>query len=124
MMIRFSHSRTVADSLREYGRGIAGGLMFSIPLFYTVEMWNSGFVIEPWRILLFAAATFGILLLYNRYVGLRKDATFAEIAIDSVEEMGIGLVLSAALLALLGVSFTGSGLPAKTAARVVGFTEP
>jgi len=124
MMIRFSHSRTVADSLREYGRGIAGGLMFSIPLFYTVEMWNSGFVIEPWRILLFAAATFGILLLYNRYVGLRKDATFAEVAIDSVEEMGIGLVLSAALLALLGVSFTGSGLPAKTAARVVGFTEP
>lgn len=30
-MIRFSHSRTVAESLREYGRGITGGPMFSNP---------------------------------------------------------------------------------------------
>jgi len=79
-MIRFSHSRTVAESLREYGQGIAGGPMFSIPLFYTLEMWNSGSIMEPWR----------ILLLYNRYVGLRRDATFAEVAIGSVGEMGTG----------------------------------
>lgn len=102
-MTRFSHSRTVAESLREYGLGIAGGLMFSIPLFYTQEMWNSGFIMEPWRILIFMAATFGILLLYNRFVGLRSDATLREVAIDSVEEMGLGLLLSAALLTLLGI---------------------
>lgn len=102
-MIRFSHRKTAAQSLREYGRGIAGGLIFSIPLFYTQEMWNSGFTMEPWRILSFSAATFCILLLYNRYVGLRKDATFLEVAIDSVEEMGIGLLLSAGLLTILGI---------------------
>ncbi len=101
-MPRFSHSRTVRQSLHEYGRGVAGGLMFSVPLLYTQEMWQSGFALEPWRILLFGAATFGLLLLYNRFSGLRKDATFAEVAIDSVEEMGIGLVLSALVLALTG----------------------
>ena len=101
-MIAFSHSRTTDESMREYGRGIAGGLMFSIPLFYTAEMWQSGFILQPGRILLFAVATLGILLLYNRYSGLRRDASFAEVAIDSVEEMGIGLVLAAGMLALTG----------------------
>lgn len=101
-MISFSHSRTIGESMREYGRGVAGGLMFAIPLFYTAEMWQSGFALEAWRILLFAMATFGLLLLYNRYSGLRRDASFAEVLIDSVEEMGIGLVLSATLLTLTG----------------------
>lgn len=101
-MIKFSHARTTSESIHEYGRGIAGGLMFSIPLFYTQEMWESGFSLHPWRIAAFAVATFALLLLYNRYAGLRRDASPAEVAIDSVEEMGIGLVLSAAVLALTG----------------------
>ncbi len=101
-MIPFSHSRTTGESLREYGRGIAGGLMFSMPLLFTMEMWWSGFNMHPWRIVGFAATTFALLLLYNRFAGLRRDASLREVAIDSVEEMGIGLVLSAAVLALLG----------------------
>jgi putative integral membrane protein (TIGR02587 family) len=101
-MISFSHQRTVGQSLREYGRGIAGGLMFSVPLFYTQEMWDSGISLHPGRILLFVGAIFGLLLSYNRYSGLRRDASLAEIAIDSVEETGIGLVLSAGVLALVG----------------------
>jgi putative integral membrane protein (TIGR02587 family) len=101
-MIRFSHQRSIADSLREYGRGIAGGLMFSIPLLYTMEVWWAGVLLHPWRILIFGVATFSILIVYNRFAGLRKDASLAEVAIDSVEEMGIGLLLSAAILWLTG----------------------
>jgi len=97
-MLRFSHHRDPADSLREYGRGIAGGLMFSVPLLYTMEVWQSGFMLHPGRILMYALATFALLLLYNRFSGLRRDASFIEVIIDSVEEMGIGLVLSALVL--------------------------
>lgn len=97
-MIEFSHCRSVKESLQEYGRGIAGGLMFSLPLLYTMEVWWAGFLLHPGRILIFGLATFGILLLYNRFAGLRRDASLAEVAIDSVEEMGIGLVLSAVIL--------------------------
>jgi putative integral membrane protein (TIGR02587 family) len=43
-----------------------------------------------------------LLLGYNRFAGLRRDAKLAEVAIDSVEEMGLGLLLSASLLLLLG----------------------
>lgn len=101
-MIRFSHHRSTSESLQEYGRGIAGGLMFSIPLLYTMEVWWSGFMLHPGRILIYGLMTFALLLLYNRFAGLRRDASWSEVVIDSVEEMGIGLVLSALVLWLAG----------------------
>ncbi|MCW1885952.1 TIGR02587 family membrane protein [Luteolibacter flavescens] len=107
--MEFSHYRTVSASLLEYGRGIAGGLIFSLPLLYTMEVWWSGFLLDPWRILLYVIATFALLLLYNRFAGLRRDATFREVAIDSVEEMGLGLVIAAVVLWLTGQLDTASG---------------
>lgn len=91
-----------AESLREYGRGLAGGLIFSLPLLYTMEVWWSGFIARPERLLSYLAFIFLLLLGYNRYAGLRHDAGWVEVAIDSVEELGLGLVTSALLLFLLG----------------------
>ncbi len=94
--------RTVAKSLQEYGRGVAGGLMFSLPLLYTMEVWWTGFIAHPWRLLAYVLATFVLLLGYNRYAGLRRDTSMMEVAIDSVEEMGIGLFIAGLVLFLLG----------------------
>jgi putative integral membrane protein (TIGR02587 family) len=94
--------RPVGESLREYGRGVAGGLLFSLPLLYTMEVWHAGFVMPPHRQLVYVLLALVLLLGYNRYAGLHPDTTWAEIAIDSVEEMGIGLLLSAAVLLLIG----------------------
>lgn len=98
-----NRSRTagVALSLMEYGRGIAGGLLFSLPTLYTEEVWDRGASVSPERLLLALLFTFLLLLGYNRYAGLRQDASLAEVAIDSVEEYGLGLLLSALLLWLL-----------------------
>ncbi|HLL14946.1 MAG TPA: TIGR02587 family membrane protein [Pyrinomonadaceae bacterium] len=95
-------SRSIAESFQEYGRGVAGGLMFSLPLLYTMEVWWAGFNAHPWRLAAYVAATFVLLLGYNRFAGLRHDARLLEVAIDSVEEMGIGFIISAAALYLLG----------------------
>ncbi|PCC69610.1 putative integral membrane protein TIGR02587 [Nannocystis exedens] len=92
----------VAQSLQEYGRGIAGGLLFSLPLLYTGEIWRAGELLPPERLLLGLGGVFVLLLGYNRYVGLRQDASPLEVVLDSVEELGLGLLLSAALLVLLG----------------------
>ncbi|MGI9067991.1 MAG: DUF2391 family protein, partial [Pyrinomonadaceae bacterium] len=94
--------RTITESLQEYGRGVAGGLMFSLPLLYTMEVWWAGFIAHPWRLLIYMLATFVLLLGYNRYGGLRRDATKMEVAIDSVEVMGLGLVIAGVVLVLLG----------------------
>lgn len=93
---------TVTQSLQEYGRGICGGLIFSLPLLYTMEMWWAGIELHPLRQLALLAFTFMLLLGYNRFAGLRKDESWLEVVIDSVEELGIGLALSAVCLTVLG----------------------
>lgn len=94
--------RSLGRSIQEYLRGIAGGLMFSLPLLYTMEVWWTGFTMPPLRMLIYVLATFSLLLGYNRYAGLRRDASPVEVAIDSVEEMGLGLIIAAGVLWLLG----------------------
>lgn len=94
--------RSTRESLREYGRGLAGGLLFSLPLLYTMEVWHAGFTMPPHRQLVYVLLALVLLLGYNRYAGLHPDSTWAEVAIDSIEEMGIGLLLSAVVLLLLG----------------------
>jgi putative integral membrane protein (TIGR02587 family) len=94
--------RTIRESLNEYGRGIAGGLIFSMPLLYTLEVWQMGETSSSLRL---GAGVLGTLLLligYNRYAGLHPDASFAEVLIDSVEELGLGLALAALVLWLIG----------------------
>src|SRR5687767_4201594 len=56
----------------------------------------------PHRQLVYVLLALVLLLGYNRYAGLHPDSTWAEVAIDSIEEMGIGLLLSAVVLLLLG----------------------
>lgn len=94
--------RTPAQSLQEYGRGVAGGLMFSLPLLYTMEVWWASFIISPSRLMAYVVTTFILLLAYNRFAGMRRDATWWECAIDSIEELGLGIALSALVLWLLG----------------------
>jgi putative integral membrane protein (TIGR02587 family) len=99
---RVSRARPIGESLREYGRGVAGGLLFSLPLLYTMEVWQGAFTIPPERQLLYVLLALVLLLGYNRYAGLHPDSSWLEVAIDSIEEMGIGLLLSAVVLLLIG----------------------
>lgn len=94
--------KTSSASLREYARGITGGLLFSLPLLYTMEVWWAGFSAQPYQLLFYIAATFGLLLGYNRYAGVHEGAHWNEVLIDSVEEIGIGLVISLLMLWTLG----------------------
>ena len=93
-----ARARTIAQSLQEYGRGLAGGLMFSLPLLYTMEVWWAGFTSHPWRLALYVATTFALLLGYNYFAGLRRDSCFSEVVLDSVEEMGLGILVARAEL--------------------------
>jgi putative integral membrane protein (TIGR02587 family) len=99
---RLRRERSLTESLQEYLRGVVGGLIFSLPLLYTMEIWWAGFTLHPFRIFIYVLATFTLLLGYNRYAGLRYDATPLEIVIDSIEEMGLGLLVATAFLWLLG----------------------
>lgn len=99
----FAHAQhPVHQSLQEYGRGIAGGLLFSLPLLYTMEVWWAGFLIDSSRLLICLVATFLLLLAYNRYAGIHPGVRLFDVVVDSVEEFGLGILLSALILFLLG----------------------
>ena len=94
--------RPLSESVEEYGRGVAGGFLFSLPLLYTMEVWWHGFLATPLKLIAYLAFTFVLLLGYNRFAGMREDAGWLDVVIDSVEEMGIGVLLSALVLYLIG----------------------
>lgn len=103
--------RPLEQALREYARGIIGGMLFSLPLLYTMEVWWAGFIAHPLHLLFYLGAGFILLLGYNRYAGLHKDASWLEVVIEAVEEMGIGLLLSTFLLWMLGQIDLGQPWP-------------
>lgn len=109
---------STAASLREYARGLAGGLLISLPILYTMEMWWAGFLSTPASLLAGLAGTFCLLILYNLFAGLRQDAGIGEILIDSVEELGLGL-LGAALLLWLIDRIDASMDPLEIAGKIV-----
>lgn len=95
------NNKPLKESLQEYARGIAGALLFSFPLLYTMEVWWAGYMAQPFHLIAIMLATFLLLLGYNRYAGMRAGTSWRDIIIDSVEEIGIGLTISFAALLML-----------------------
>ncbi len=93
--------RAPFETIKEYGRGIMGGLLFSLPLLYTMEMWWTGFIASPEKLVAFIIFTFLLLLGYNRYAGLRTDSSFKDILHDSVEEITLGFLVTFFFLLLI-----------------------
>lgn len=102
--------RTIEASTAEYARGLAGGFLLSLPLLYTMEVWWQGFILPPLHMLAFIGVTFILLLGYNRFSGMRRDASFLEVVIDSVEELGLGIILSTIILLCLNKIWIGMPL--------------
>jgi putative integral membrane protein (TIGR02587 family) len=67
-----------------------------------MEVWWTGFLARPARLLAYFLAGFLLLFAYNRYGGLRKDASWLEVGFEAVEEMGLGLLIAALVLWLVG----------------------
>lgn len=93
--------RKPSETIKEYGRGVAGGLLFSLPLLYTMEVWWTGFIASPEKLLAFIVFTFLLLLGYNRHAGMRSDATIKDIFHESVEEITLAFIVAFLFLLLI-----------------------
>ena len=87
----------------ELVRAVSGGLLFGIPLLYTMEVWWVGTYTEPSHVLAVLLLTFLPVFFLNRTSGFRstKDVRLRDAAMDSIETVAIGLVSAAVLLVLL-----------------------
>lgn len=101
--------RKTSETLKEYGRGVVGGLIFSLPLLYTMEVWWTGFIASPEKLLAFVIFTFLLLLGYNRHAGMRPDASFKNVLHESLEEIALAFTVAFLFLLLINkIGFTMS----------------
>lgn len=84
-------------------RATCGGMIFGIPLLYTMEVWWVGGASSPRLLYAVLAATFGVVLLLNRTSGFRstRDVRLVDALKDSVEALAISLVCVLAVLVLI-----------------------
>jgi len=88
--------------VRDYIRAAGGGLIIGLPLLFTMEVWFHGFILPAWKILALLAVGFAIVLGYNAIAGFRRERTVAELVVDATSAMGLGVVIAAVALVLLG----------------------
>ena len=85
-------------------RAASGGLLFGIPLLYTVEMTWIGQHTSARQAMVVLAASLLLLTVLNRTAGFRAhaDTTFRDAAMDAVEGVALAIVLVLGVLLLLG----------------------
>jgi putative integral membrane protein (TIGR02587 family) len=96
-------SARVSRFLVGLARGLAGALLFSIPMLMTMEMWFLGFYMDRERLLLLLVLNLPLLVGLSHRIGFERTATWRESARDAIVAYGMGVVASASILVLLGV---------------------
>lgn len=92
--------RTEVDDL---ARAAAGGLLFGVPLLYTMELWWAGESATPAQSLLVLAVAYVVVVLLQRTSGFRRtrDVRMIDAAIDAVDVIAVSLVVVTIVLVLL-----------------------
>ncbi|MGB3409840.1 MAG: TIGR02587 family membrane protein [Microthrixaceae bacterium] len=101
------------DELVEVIRAVSGGLLFGVPLLYTMEIWWLGEHTEAFQMLLILLLLGVILVALNLTAGFRstKDVRLRDAVADAIEALAIGLVVTAAVLVMLREITIESPLP-------------
>jgi putative integral membrane protein (TIGR02587 family) len=84
-------------------RGASGGLLFGVPLLYTMEVWWYGSWVDPRWMLGALGVSFVTVVALTRSAGFRDTRTtgWGDAVNDGVEIVAVGLVCAAAVLVLL-----------------------
>jgi putative integral membrane protein (TIGR02587 family) len=90
------------DEATAVARAAAGGMLFGIPLLYTMEIWWTGSHTTPAQMLGVLAVTCVPVFLLNRTAGFRStaDVRLRDAVMDTVEAVGLGLILVTMVLFL------------------------
>ncbi len=84
-------------------RGASGGLLFGVPLLYTMEVWWYGSWVDPRWMLGALGVSLVTVVALTRSAGFRDTRTtgWRDALMDGVETVAVGLVSAAAVLVLL-----------------------
>lgn len=86
-----------ADLVHDFG----GAIIFSIPLLMTMEMWWLGFYMDRFRLALFLALAFLLVLGLSYFEG--GEETFKIELLDALTACAVGYIVASVMLFLLGI---------------------
>ncbi len=84
------------------GRGAAGALIFGLPMLMTMELWQLGFYMERKRLLVLVLFNVPLLVMLARLVGFERTYSLTQAVRDAMIAYGLGILISAIILFLLG----------------------
>ena len=93
---------SAAESLRDLIRAAGGGLLVGLPLLFTMEMWWHGFLLPAWKLGVLLAVAFVVVVGYTTLTGFRRDRSWTQLLVDTVQTFGIGAVIALVALVALG----------------------
>ncbi len=108
--VDFDHGRFT----RGLARGLAGALLFALPMFLTMEMWELGLYIDRSRLFLLLLVNIPLLVLLARRIGFENVSTWHEAVRDASIAYFLGVLASAFVLFAIGVLSLGQALPEAT----------
>ena len=92
----------VEQTAQDLLRAVGGGLLVGLPLLFTMEMWFHSFLLPSWKIVVLLAVSFVVVIGYSAVSGFRRERSWTELLVDSLETMGIAVIVSAVAMLLLG----------------------
>jgi putative integral membrane protein (TIGR02587 family) len=93
---------SVQQSAQDLLRAVGGGLLVGLPLLFTMEMWTHSFLLPSWKIVVLLGVSFLVVIGYSAVSGFRRERTWTELLVDSLETMGIAIVVAGGALLMLG----------------------
>lgn len=89
------------DEITDLARAASGGVLFAVPLLYTMEMWFIGAAANLGKILVFFLLALLLNVLLNYFAGFRRGKSWLTAMHESIEASAIGLVLGLVILLVL-----------------------
>jgi len=88
-------------------RALGGAIIFGFPLLMTMEMWWLGFYMDRTRLLLFLLLNGAVLVGLAYFAGFEEADDLKDSAMDAFAAYAVGVLASAAALALFGILAPG-----------------
>lgn len=95
-------TRPIPDTLKQYGRAVAGGMLFAVAALYTMEIWWQGYTTPPHVVLTAFCGMLLVLAAYAHYDGFEDSNSLLDNAFEAMESVALGFVIAAVILLLVG----------------------
>ena len=88
------------------GRAFAGALIFALPMLMTMEFWQLGFYVAPYKLALLLILMLPLLTGVSWIVGFEPNRSWVDSLVDACVAIAIGAAMSALLLSIFGIIST------------------